>query len=254
MPVHQTDRDKVAADQAEDLAPEAPAADQAEFTSEGDLPAVAQDGPGAGATASDLAYGAQAGDTSALDRGMHEIEEYKATCDAAGAQQKWDDKYYNGYSSASQFTQPDETHTALEWHLKAGNSASQALRAFINGPTIADYRVIAVALELDEVRDELGDVVFDQLFGSSVSAEDGAIPLGQRLTISSDMYTTPFAEQMKQIAEAKDAQAQAQPDEPEVQPVVEQREEKPKDAALDQDSAVIAQEIGATEEQRREIL
>jgi hypothetical protein len=251
MPVLETDRDKAAPAQAEDIAPQPAESDQAEFTSEGDLPAVAKDGPGQGASASDLAFGAQpAVDASGLDTGMHEVDEYKATCDAANLPQKWDEKYRNGHSSASQFVQPSETREAMEWHLKKGHSASDALRAFIAGPTIADYRVIAVALELDEVRDQLGDPVFDRLFGSSVSAEDGAIPLEQRLTITSAMYTTPFADQMLAIAEAKDAEAQAQPEEPAPPPVIEQREEKPRETAADQDAAVIAQEIGATEEQR----
>ena len=47
---------------------------------------------------------------------------------------------------------------------------------------------------MNTVREELGDKKFDKLFGSNNSHEDHAIPAGQRLTISTGLYTTPLVD------------------------------------------------------------
>ena len=82
---------------------------------------------------------------------------------------------FDGPHGAPGWSQPYDGREPFEFHLKHGYSASQAVKDFLAGPTVADYRVIGVALEMDEVRDDIGDRKFDQLFGSKHGDEDAAI-------------------------------------------------------------------------------
>jgi hypothetical protein len=226
-----------------------PEAAKTEFSSEGDLPAVAQTGAAAtGATASTLAFdGTQqqaSGDISHLDRGIHNWEMYKASCEAAGKPEKWKDYYRSGHTEAKGWKQPYEHRSVFDWELEKNTSASQAVQEWIKGPTIADYRAAGVADELDELRDEFGDQKFDRLFGSANEEQDAKIPKAQRLRISAAAYSIPLIDQMKQIA--READAREQPGEEPEAPKVEARvEEKPKAAAVsDQEPAIVAQELG----------
>jgi hypothetical protein len=259
MPARENEQQTAEAEAAApEVAPAPPEAAKTEFSSEGDLPAVAQ-GSGAaatGATASTLAFDGAAkqasGDTSHLDRGIHHWEEYKASCEAAGKPEKWKDYYRSGHTEAKGWTQPYEHRRVYEWDLEKGTSASQAVQDFLKGPTIADYRVAAVADDLDELRDEFGDQKFDKLFGSANSNEDSKIPAAQRLRITAASYSLPLIDQMKQIArEAEAAESpveEAAPAAPQVEALVE---EKPKAAPIqDQEPAVIAQELGLQQQDR----
>ena len=91
---------------------------------------------------------------------------YQAACQAAGTPDKWEDRFVHGHTAAKGWNQPYEGRYDMTFTLKAGHSASQAVKDFLAGPTIADYRVIGVAIEMEELRDELGDQKFDRLFGS----------------------------------------------------------------------------------------
>jgi hypothetical protein len=242
-----------------EVAPEpAPvAAEQQQFSTEGDLPAVAQGGAAAGGvTASEMAFDNKQPQKEfpELDKGMHHWEHYKATCEAAGKPEKWQDYYRNGHTEAAGWLQPYEHKAVNDFQLKKGHSASEALQKFIHGPTICDYRVALLAGELDELRDEMGDRKFDHLFGAK-DAQDANIPAHQRLRISSDLYTTPLTDQMKAIAAETEAREQMRNDEPAPAPVVEARvEEKPAEVAQkDQDPVVVAQELGV-EQRDREIV
>jgi hypothetical protein len=243
-----------------EVAPEPPQVSssepKSEFTTEGDLPAVATTGAAA-VTASEMAFDgkdAPVQDTAHLDKGMHHWEEYKHACEAAGKSEKWKDTYRNGHTEAVGWKQPYEHRAVNDFQLKKGHSASKALQDLMKGPTICDYRVALLADEIDEVRDEMGDRKFDRLFGSATESEDRNIPAHQRLRISSDLYTTPLGDQMKAIAAEADAREQSPQAEPEA-PVVEARvEEKPVEVvAQDQDPVVVAQELGA-EQRDREIV
>lgn len=252
MPARAADRDLANEDAATDIAPQTQTADGTTFTEQGEVPAVGKDVPQAPqATASELAY--DQSNLAVLDQGMHEPEEYRAVCEASGKPDRWDPKYAAGHTKASGWVQPYEGPEAMEWALKHGHSASEAVRDFIKGPTIADYRVIGVALDLEELCDDLGDQRFDALFGSKDGQQDKLIPKGQRLAITSAMYTTPFVDQMKAIA--------AKADEPELAaeqpvlppPVEEQREDKPKQPVLEEEPPiVVAEDLGKQPE--REIV
>jgi hypothetical protein len=257
MPARENETETTEADVAAEPAPAAEPEAQTEFTTEGDLPAVAVEGGAAAVTASEMAFDGKeqpAPDTSHLDKGMHHWEAYRAQCEAAGKAEKWKDAYRNGHTEAAGWTQPYEHRRVNDFTLKKGHSASTALQAFMAGPTICDYRVALLADEIDEVRDELGDRKFDRLFGSANEHEDHAIPASQRLRISSDLYTTPITDQMKAIAHEADAR-EHRPEEPAPAPLVEARvEEKPTEVvAKDQDPVVVAQELGV-EQRDREIV
>lgn len=244
---------------APEVAPEpvAPAPAEAEveqqFTAEGDLPAIAEGGAVAGAaTASELAFDqpAQEQDTSHLDRGVHTAEHYHAACEAAGKPEKWKDWYRNGHTEAQGWEQPYEHKAVNDFTLKPGYSASEALQAFLAGPTITDYRAALLAEEIDEVRDEMGDHKFDQLFGSKNSTQDSAIPAGQRLRISSSLYTTPLGDQMKAIAAEHDAAENKPAEEPPVAELEARTEEKPAAMEETEEPELVRQELGLEQADR----
>lgn len=175
----------------------------APIQSEGEVPAV--EGAGAAtatATASELAFEGAKADSSSLDHGVHQPEEYRHMCEAAGKPEKWKEYYRGGYTKAPSWSVSKKG--GMKFDLKKGVSASAGLAEWFKGPTVADFRTISVAEQLDELRDELGDHRFDELFGSKVLGEDKAVPAGQRLHITSEMYTTPFIDQMKVIAQQFD--------------------------------------------------
>jgi hypothetical protein len=156
---------------------------------------------------------------------MFEPQEYQAACQAAGTPDKWDPKYIHGHTDANGWTQPYEGRYDNVFELKRGHSAAQAVLDFVAGPTIADYRVIGVAVEMNELRDTIGDQRFDEMFGSRDSTQDARISHAQRLKITSAMYTIPFADQMKALVaenEALDKKSAEEPEAPAVAAGVEQ--------------------------------
>jgi hypothetical protein len=259
MPARELETEQAAPEAAPE--PIAPAPGEAEqtFTSEGDLPAIAQ-GSGAvaaAATASELAFGSKeaepVADTSHLDRGIHTWDHYRAACETAGKPEKWKDHYRNGHTEAKGWTQPYEHRAVNDFTLKKGHSASEALQAFLAGPTITDYRAALLAEEIDEVRDQLGDHKFDILFGSKDSDRDSNIPKEQRLRISSGLYTTPLPEQMKQIAAEYEANLGKSAEPPPAIELEARVEEKPESMEEAQEPEIVRQEL-ALEHADRELV
>jgi len=240
---------------AQDLAPapeEAAAESEAasELASEGAIPEVADATlAAADPSASEMAFEDKpVANTTDLDRGMHRAEDYQAECEAAGAPEKWDPKYAMGHTGAQQWIQPYEGRYEYTFMLKPGQSASQAVKDFLAGPTIADYRVIGVAIAMDELRDEFGDQDFDRYFGSTDGDRDARIPAAQRLMITSEMYTLPFEDTMAAMAAEMDA-ADHRAEEPNA-PVVEARvEEKPATVTEQPSPEMVAEELGMPREQ-----
>ena len=198
-----------------------------------------------GETASEQAFDDKSvAPTSQLDSGMFYPEVYQQACVDAGTPDKWDAKYARGHTEANGWTQPYEGRYDMAFELKKGHSASQAVKDFLAGPTIADYRVIGVAMEMNELRDDLGDQRFDQMFGSRDSLTDATISGGQRLKITSAMYTIPFAAQM--LAMAAENEALSKTEEPEAPAVEARQEEKPEQAGVTAEPSpeLIADELG----------
>jgi hypothetical protein len=160
-------------------------------------------------TASTMAFDKPkaADDTSHLERGVHHWESYKKACEAAGRPEKWQDKYRQGHTDAKGWTNPHE-HQPFEnrnaktndWELKTRTSASQALRDWLSGPTIADFRSISVAKDLDDLRAEIGDTKFDDLCGSADEQIDKKIPASQRLRISASAYGSALISNLRDVA------------------------------------------------------
>jgi hypothetical protein len=208
-------------------------------------------------TASQQAFGDQpAAQQVDLSHGTFSPQDYQAACTAAGTPEKWDDRYYAGHTEAAQWHQPYDHGYDMTFTLERGHSASQAIKDFLAGPTIADWRVIALALEIDDVRDTLGDRKFDALFGSEIVADDAQIPVAQRLQINVDLYTTPLALQMKALAEEKD-EALLHPAEPEAPELAAaQVEDKPLEGGVTQQPApeLVAEELGVEREREQEFV
>jgi hypothetical protein len=251
------DLEKITAPPVQEVAPSPEEAAEetqaaAELSSKGAIPEVAATTvAAAAATASEQAFGDKPkAEAPQLDAGMHRPEDYRAICEASGTPEKWDPKYAHGHTSASQWMQPYEGRHDMTFTLHKGQSASQAVKDFLVGPTIADFRVIGVAIEMDTLRGHIGDARFDQLFGSSDRQTDAAIDTAQRLKIASSMYSIPFAEQMMTLA-ADNAEAARRAQQPEA-PIVEARvEEKPQVAEVVQPAPeTIAEELGLRPEQQ----
>jgi hypothetical protein len=239
------------AESLQDVAPPEPELAETQLSAEGEVPQVSADGATTevGQTASEQAFGDKpTAQTGQLDGGMFEPEEYQAACIAAGTPEKWDDKYARGHTQALGWTQPYDGRYDNAFELERGHSASQAVKDFLAGPTITDFRTIGVAVEMDELRDELGDQQFDFMFGTADGVRDSQISHAQRLKITTGMYTIPFAEQMMAMANSEFAVAET--DEPEA-PAVEARvEEKPQEAGISAPAPeMIAQEMGVQREQ-----
>jgi hypothetical protein len=257
MPDRELETEKLAPEAAPESVAPAPAETEQQFTAEGEIPAVAE-GSGAvaaAATASELAFGdaeqeKAEPDTSHLDKGVHTSEHYRALCEAAGKPDKWQPHYASGHTSAAGWTQPYEHKAVNDFKLKSGQSASAALKAFLAGPTITDYRCALLAEEIDEVREQLGDIKFDLLFGSKNSDQNEKIPAGQRLRISSALYTTPLPDQMKAIADEYDSPETKQAEEPPVAEVEARTEEKPEAMEEVEEPALVRDELGLEEENR----
>jgi hypothetical protein len=77
---------------------------------------------------------------------------------------KWDDDYYNGYADPDYW----ERIAGNTWRLKEGVSASEGLKSWLKGFTVAECNSTVHALEIDAVRASLGDKRFDEIFGSPI--------------------------------------------------------------------------------------
>jgi hypothetical protein len=254
MPDREQELEQIAPETAPEPVAPAPAEAEQQFTTEGDLPAIAE-GSGAvaaAATASELAFGdkEKEADTSKLDRGIHSWEHYRAECEAAGKPDKWKDHYRNGHTEAKGWKQPYEHKAVNDFVLQPGHSASAALDAFLAGLTITDYRAALLAEEIDEVREEMGDIKFDLLFGSANKSQDAAIPAGQRLRISSALYTTPLPEQMKAIAAEHDMNLNKPAEPPPVEELEARTEEKPEAMEEAEEPELVREELNLEQADR----
>lgn len=111
-----------------------------------------------------------------------------------------------GKGALAFFEQPQEGSTRFTWKLWQGRSASEALRAWLIGPTVCECRTAVVAAQLKAILDVCGDDAFDAMFGSETA-------MGQygRLVISDDRSTSSLQHVTTQtIAGAKNAHGKAE--------------------------------------------
>lgn len=231
-----TDRRQPAVDAStQDAAPQETTTDTT-FTSHGQIPAVDSTMGSASPSASDRAFGVQpqsggpeiaatkeamgqhvvegmqranaepgSGGQNDLTHGIHYWYNYQRHCEQAGKPELWKDEYRRGHTQAPQFTNPSETGNWMDWELKKGQSASQGIKDWLAGATVAECLSAVVALEIDALRAAIGDRKFDKMFGSADPKEDKAVPAQQRMHVRAGLSGTPVANYMKSTEVADEA-------------------------------------------------
>ena len=141
-----------------------------------------------------------------LNHGIHYWYNYQRQCEDAGKPELWQDKYRSGHTQAKSFINPHEAGRWMDWELKKGHSASQAVKEWLAGATIAECLSSVIAMEIDALRAAIGDKKFDKLFGSADPNVDKAVPAQNRMHIKAGIDGTPVANYMKQTAVAEEAE------------------------------------------------
>jgi peptidoglycan hydrolase-like protein with peptidoglycan-binding domain len=101
----------------------------------------------------------------------------------------WNPDYRNGYANPTYW----ERLGWMEWRLKPNKSASEGIKAWLEGLTIAECFTALVAIELDSVRAAIGDAKFDERFGSTTNR----LPDESRLHIKQSIVGTSLEGLMK---------------------------------------------------------
>ncbi|HYP41731.1 MAG TPA: hypothetical protein VEX13_15345 [Chloroflexia bacterium] len=122
------------------------------------------------------------------DSGVWYEHHYKAE-----HEDKWKDEYEGGYAPPDAFTKT----APMTWQLNAGVSASAAIQAWLNGLTIAECGSVLVAVQLDALRQTIGNRRFDELFGSKNTEVKPKI----RLLVISSNHLDALPEQFLKVPE-----------------------------------------------------
>jgi len=101
---------------------------------------------------------------------------------------KWKEDWWTGYANPDFFDKVG----FMDWVLKPGKSASEGLKAWLGGLTVAECNSSVVALHIDAFRAAIGDDKFDARHGTP-SKE---IPKHQRLRIKPGTQGTPVGSLM----------------------------------------------------------
>jgi peptidoglycan hydrolase-like protein with peptidoglycan-binding domain len=96
------------------------------------------------------------------DKGVWYDYNYFAEHQNDPATYPWDDDWRQGLASPEYFVRM----APLDWTIKPGKSASAAIRAWLEGLTIAECLSAIVAIEIDTMRAALGNKEFDRRYGS----------------------------------------------------------------------------------------
>lgn len=97
------------------------------------------------------------------DKGVWYDYNYFAEHKKDPATYPWNDDWRSGLASPAYFDRKDW----MDWTLKAGQSASAAIKAWLRGLTIAECLTAIVAIEIDTVRAAVGDTEFDRRYGQA---------------------------------------------------------------------------------------
>jgi len=126
-----------------------------------------------------------------LESGIHYSHNYERFCEWYGKKELWKDEYRMGHNASGHFTNPYEHGRFMEFRLKPGHSASEAIKAWHTGLTIAECNSAVVAMQIDTVRAAIGDERFDRMFGHTDAKLDKNIPDHQRLRVKPGISGTP---------------------------------------------------------------
>jgi hypothetical protein len=243
---------------APEVIPPGPAEAEAaqKFSSEGELPAVAGAATaGGGATASELGFENKKSPSidpslmSDLDHGMTYWEHFKHECELAGKPELWKDEYVLGHTEAPEWSQPADHQASNDFRLKKGQSASDAIKHFIAGPTITDWHAAKVAIDIEDVRSEMGDQKFDRLFGSSKEHEDADVSKDLRLRITAADVVSSYVDNMRQAGVDYDAR-EAEPTRVEDVMATSEPPPDPKAAKPQVDELVAQQDLEINQDER----
>jgi|GEM_PF-6792629 len=94
--------------------------------------------------------------------------------------QAWKEEYRGGYANPAFFVRVQP----MCWMLLPGKRASEGLRVWLAGPTIAECGSTLVAIQLNALLQVVGDAKFDRMFGG---ADPGVRPTAQLLVITSQL-------------------------------------------------------------------
>ena len=94
-----------------------------------------------------------------------------------------------GYANSRFFYQPGEKGgQRFRFYVREGMSHAAALQAWLSGPTVADCKTTLIAIQLDAVRNEVGNGAFDKMLthfaGPLISAMERDTPLGMFMSPS----------------------------------------------------------------------
>jgi hypothetical protein len=113
----------------------------------------------------------------------------------------WRDEYRLGHHYGDQFINPWENGQFMRFELKAGKSASEGIKAWLAGVTVAECNSAVVAMQIDTFRKAIGDTKFDAKFGSSDPTVDKGV--SQRMVIKQGGDGTPIDQMLDQTELAK---------------------------------------------------
>ncbi len=101
--------------------------------------------------------------------------EYQTNKDAHEWNVPWNDDLEAGYADPRYWIRTGH----MQWKLKPGVSASEGIKAWLEGLTIAECLTAIFAIETDTMRGVLGDARFDELFGSkNRPPQEGLLEVG----------------------------------------------------------------------------
>jgi hypothetical protein len=107
---------------------------------------------------------------------------YREWCIKNNQMDKWDEDYRNGFADPEYW----ERTSFMQWKLKPGKSASEAMRAWLKGPdlepgyTIAECLSTLYAIQTKTVLEAIGDEAFDDAFGRDGETSTADLQLGVR--------------------------------------------------------------------------
>lgn len=88
---------------------------------------------------------------------------------------EWKDAYAGGYANPEYWERIGDN---MQWRLRKRRSASEGLKAWFAGLTIAECYSTAIVCEVDSIRDALGNSKFDDKFGSKEKDVEPRLEMG----------------------------------------------------------------------------
>jgi hypothetical protein len=116
------------------------------------------------------------------DTGIHYAQNFQRECP-----DKWSPEYGSGYADPDYF---EKLGSSWNWRLKPRKSASEAIKKWLSGLTVAECLSTVIACEIDAVRAAVGDAKFDSLYGSA----DKDTPESRRLHVGTKLSLTPVGQ------------------------------------------------------------